>query len=105
MEMRPCVLRKLAESENKAVHLVIGRTRVVGGRNAHIMRAGAFDDILFGACPFDSDLFWRDRIGAAVFDGMAGSNRDFASGLERLNTRGFARHDGRLTETDIGPVA
>jgi len=45
------------------------------------MRAGCFDDILFRARAFDSHPLRRDRIGGCRFDGMAGSNRDFASGL------------------------
>jgi hypothetical protein len=105
MKMRPCIFWKRTDSENESVHLIIEGARMIGHGDAHIMRAGAFDDILFGACPVDRDLFWRHRIGAAVFDGVAGSNGDFASGLERLNTRGFARHNGRLAATDIRPIA
>ena len=103
--MRPCAVRQRTDSENKSIHLVIEWARMIGHGDAHIMLAGAFDDILFDACAFDNDLFWRDRICAAVFDRMARSNSDFASGLERLDTLGFVRNNGRLTSPNVDPVA
>ncbi len=75
VEMRPCILRKRADSENKAVHLVIEWTRVVRDRDAYVMRASTFDNIPLRACAFDSHPLRRDRIAVAVFDLFPAANR------------------------------
>src|SRR5260370_36065883 len=45
MEMRPGIFRKRANSENKAVHFLIERTRMTGNDEAYIARTTSTHDV------------------------------------------------------------
>src|SRR4029077_7763986 len=104
VEMRPGILRKLTDSNNKAIHFLIEWTRMVRDRDEYVMRASTFDNIPLRACAFDSHALRCDRIAVAVFDRVPRSNINFAAGLKRLNPRGFVPLNIFLTPSDIRPV-
>ena len=47
MEMRPGIFRKRADSQNKAIHLIIERARVIGDGDTHVTSADASDNVTF----------------------------------------------------------
>jgi hypothetical protein len=104
VEMRPCILRKLTNSKNKAIHFLDEWTCVVRDRDAYVMRARTVGNIALCACALDSHPLRRDRIAVGVFDPVPRSNINFAAGLKRPNPSGFLALDLFLTPSDIRPV-
>jgi hypothetical protein len=104
MEMRPCILREPANSDDKSVNGTVERRRVVRDGDPHIMRTGTFDNIPLRACPLDSHPLRRVRIAVPVFDRLARSDIDFAAGFKRLHLLSFLLFDVCLRSSDIRPV-
>ena len=104
MEMRPCILREPANSDDKPVNGIIERRRVVRDSDPHIMRAGTFDNIPLCACALDGHPLRRGRIAVPVFDRLARPDIDFAAGLKRPHLLGFLVLYLCLRSSDIRPV-
>src|SRR5262245_38606697 len=104
MEMRPSILRKRADSDDKLVNGAVERRGVVRDGDPHVMRAGTFDNVVLCACALDSRPLWRDRIAVPMFDRLAGPDLDVAARLKRLHLLGFVFLDVCLSSSDICPV-
>ena len=101
MEMRPCILREPANSDDKSVNGTVERRRVVRDGDPHIMRADTFDNIPLRACALDSHPLRRGRIAVPMFDRLAGPDIDFAARFKRLHLLGFLLFDVCLRSPDV----
>jgi hypothetical protein len=103
--MRPGIFWKRTDRENKSVHFIIERSRVIGEGDADIIRASGLDNIALNVRAFDSHLLRWNGIGIAVFHRVARSNINFAPGLERRHPRSFIGFNVALSSTDVCPIA
>src|SRR5438093_6094509 len=105
VKMRPCAGRKRTDSQNKSVHFIIERSRVVGDDDADITRASALDNIALNARTLDCHLLRWNGIAVAVFHRVTRPNIKFAPRLKRCYSRSFIGLNFALTSTYIRPVA
>src|SRR6266436_9575070 len=103
--MRPRIVWKCANSENKSIDCIIERPRMVCNGNSYITRACGRDKIAFDARFFYDYLLRDGRVSVALFDRLTWSNCNFVTGRERLRSRSLVLFDFSLAATDICPIA
>ena len=105
VKMRPGIFWKGADRENKSVHFIIERSRVIGDGDADIIRASGLDHIALNARALDSNPLRWDGFRVAVFHRMAWPNINFVPTLKRCYPRSFIGFNFALTSTDVCPIA
>src|SRR5690348_7795685 len=103
--MCPGIFWKRADRENKSIHFIIERSRVVGDGDADIIRASGLDDVALNAGTLDTHLLRWDGIRIAMFHRVARPDINFAATLKRCDPLSFVGFNLALTSTDVCPIA
>ena len=105
VKMCPGIFWKRADRDNKSIHFIIERSRVIGNSDADITRASGLDNVALNARTLDTDLLRWDGIRIAMFHRMTRANINFAPTLKGSHPCSFIGFNFALTSTDVCPIA
>src|SRR4029453_2665690 len=105
VKMRPTILWKRTDRENKSIDFVIKGPAMIRYGDAHISRVTRLNKLTFRAGMLDGHILCGTRSDTRFFYRSARSDNDFTPGFKRFHPCTLICFNCVLTATDIHPVA